>query len=192
MRPEIGRIFSTQFTLSPTRRASVAARTMLAGAWGICCTLILAAPILRSHSFGNAASVLYLSFSRICHQIPDRSFFFCGHPLAVCQRCSGIYFGLFLGSLIGNRFMHRSPQTRRLWILAACIPMSFDVFLSYSGLWHGAGPVRFFTGLWFGGLLSTLLVRGLTELWMEACQRRRSSAGDSPFKKGYSWIQKEC
>ena len=177
--------------LSPMQRASAAARVILAGAWGTCCALILAAPILQSHSFGNAASVLYFSFSRICHQIPDRSFFIYGHPLPVCQRCSGIYLGLLLGSLIGNHFIHRSPQTRRFWILAACIPMSLDVLLSYLGLWDGTGPIRFFTGLWFGGLLSTILVRGLTELWMEV-PRRRSSAGDSPFKKGYSWIQKEC
>lgn len=177
--------------LSPTRRASVAARMVLAGAWGICCTLILAAPILWSHSFGNAASVLYLSFSRICHQIPDRSFFLCGHTLPVCQRCSGIYLGLFLGSLIGNRFIHRSAQIRRFWILAACVPMSLDVLFSYVGVWHGTGLMRFVTGLWFGGLLSTVLVRGLTELWLEI-PRRHSSAGNSPFKKGYSWIQKEC
>jgi len=171
--------------------ASVFARIMLAGAWGIFCTMILATPILLAYSWREAASVLYLSFSSICHQIPDRSFLVLGYSLPVCHRCSGIYLGLFLGSLIENRFVHRSPRARRVWILAACIPMLFDVVLSYSGLWLGTGLTRFFTGLCFGSLISTLLVRGVTEVLMDAPWRRRA-IDYSTFKKGYSWIRKEC
>ena len=46
--------------------------------------------------------------------------------------------------------------------------------------------------LGFGGsLISILLVQGITELLTQS-QWRCTDAGYSSFKKGYSWIQKEC
>jgi uncharacterized membrane protein len=180
---------SSMFLLN--RSSSVYARIMVAGTWGLFCAMILAAPILLSRSFDRAASVLYFTFSIFCHQIPDRSYSLLGYSLPVCHRCLGIYLGLWLGSLIENRFAHRSPQARREWIFAACAPMLFDAILSYSGLWRGSGNLRFLTGLWFGCLISTLLVRGIEEFLMDA-RRRRLAAAHSSRKKGYSWIQKEC
>jgi uncharacterized membrane protein len=148
-------------------------------------------PILLAHSCHKSASLLHFSFSYICHQIPDRSFFLLGYSLPVCHRCSGIYLGLFLGSLIEIRLAHHSPRARRIFVLAACIPMLVDGLLSYSGLWPGTGLGRFFTGFWFGSLISTLLVRGVVELLTQA-PRRRMAAGCSLLKKGTTWIQKEC
>ncbi len=173
------------------RSAAVSARIMLSAAWGLLCAMILAAPILMFYSCHRAAAVIYFSFSRICHQIPDRSFFFLDHSLPVCHRCSGIYLGLLLGSLIDNRFALRSPSARRAWVFAACIPMLIDGVLSCSGLWHGTGFGRFFTGLWFGCLISSLLVRGAAEFLTDAPWRSWAE-GFSFFKKGYSWTQKEC
>ena len=159
------------------------ARIILAGLWGMICSLAIAAPILLSNSSNTAASFIYLLFSRICHQIPERSFQLFGHPMAVCHRCLGIYIGLFLGSLIKNRFFHRSPQIRRVWIMAAVAPMLLDFCLSFSGLWHSAGIIRFSTGLVFGSLISSLLVRGVSELLHEAPWRQRAN-GDSLIKGG--------
>jgi uncharacterized membrane protein len=148
--------FSTGFHSSP-------ARAMLAGTWGVVCALTLAAPILAAHSWHRAAALLYLSYASVCHQIPERSFSFCGYPLAVCHRCSGIYLGLFLGSLAGNPDMPRSPQTRRLRVLAAITPLLLDVLLPRIGLWVSTTPSRFLTGLILGTLISSLLLRGLAE-----------------------------
>lgn len=164
---------------------SVSARIMLAGAWGLFCAMILAAPILLSYSCHRAASILYFSFSNICHQIPDRSFFILGYPLPVCHRCTGIYLGLLLGSLIVIRFVHQSLHVRRTWILAACIPMLIDFALSYSGIWIGNVYSRFFTGLFFGYLISALLVHGAVE-FLTDMPWRRLVARYSPLKKGYS------
>lgn len=36
-------------------------------------------------------------FYGVCHQLPDRSFFINGSPMAVNSRCFGIFFGLFAG-----------------------------------------------------------------------------------------------
>jgi len=143
------------------------ARVALAATWGVLCALPLAAPILVSHSCRRAASVAYLFFFCICHQIPERSFTISGHPLAVCHRCFGIYLGLFLGSLIDNHFVHRSPQVRRFLVLAAGIPLLLDVLMPFAGLWTSSSMSRFFTGLLLGTLISPLLVRGVQEFLNE-------------------------
>jgi uncharacterized membrane protein len=162
---------------------SFAPRLMIAGVWGVICVLTLAAPILLSSSYSTASSFLYLIFSGVCHQIPERSFLLSGHSLAVCHRCFGIYIGFFLGSLIENRCIHRSPQIRRLWTMVAISPLLLDVVLSFSGFWHGTGIIRFFTGLIFGGLISSLLVRGVVELLHET-PLRQLAGGGSYFKGG--------
>jgi uncharacterized membrane protein len=156
---------------------SFAFRLMLTGVWGTICTLTIAAPILLSYSYNTASAFLYVCFSGLCHQIPERSFLLSGHSLAVCHRCFGIYIGFFLGSLNENRFIHRSPQIRRLWTMAAIAPLLLDALLSFSGIWHSAGLMRFFTGFIFGALIAPLLVRGVAELLHEAPWRRLADGG---------------
>ncbi|MGP8023768.1 MAG: DUF2085 domain-containing protein [Methanobacterium sp.] len=36
----------------------------------------------------------------ICHRLPERTFKIRGHYFPVCARCTGIYFGMFLGYLV--------------------------------------------------------------------------------------------
>ncbi len=38
-----------------------------------------------------------LLFGQLCHQLPARSFWVAGQPMAVCIRCFGIYSGLLFG-----------------------------------------------------------------------------------------------
>jgi uncharacterized membrane protein len=166
----------TQSSINP-------ARALLAGVWGILCLSAIAAPVLAAHAHHSAAAVFYLIFSRVCHQIPERSFMVSAYALAVCHRCAGIYLGLFLGALAGNLFIHRSPRTRRIWVLAAIIPLWLDALLPYTGLWSSTDISRFLTGMLFGVIASSLLVRGLTELLQEVSWRR-FSIRDPHFKGG--------
>src|SRR5699024_9330561 len=46
-------------------------------------------------------------FHGLCHQIPERSFWINGQPMAVCSRCFGIYAG-FLAGLISAFFIGAS------------------------------------------------------------------------------------
>jgi uncharacterized membrane protein len=156
------------------RSTSSASRAILICIWGTLCLCIIGAPWLAAQSFYAAASALYLLFSRICHQMPDRSFVLFGHSLAVCHRCSGIYIGMFLGCFVEIPAMHRRTQVRRWMILAALIPISIDLFAPMAGLWHNTVFGRFFTGLLFGALVSSLLVRGFSEFLCDAPWQRRS------------------
>src|SRR5688572_9617755 len=62
--------------------------------------LIVAAPLFSINGLSTASTPLYMFFSFICHQIPDRSLYLGGHQLAVCSRCFGVYFGLLAGILL--------------------------------------------------------------------------------------------
>jgi uncharacterized membrane protein len=141
-------------------------------AWLVVCLCIIAAPILVSHACLVSASVLYLLFSGICHQIPERSFLLLGYPLAVCQRCFGIYVGLLIGGGLAIRWMHQSARRRRFWVLCAVFPMALDGFVSLAGIWSGTALSRWSTGLIFGALISSLVLHGVIEFVREAPWRR--------------------
>src|SRR5215813_8783611 len=61
--------------------------------------LILAAPWLMADRHFMASATLYQGFSAVCHQIPERSFYFRGYPMGVCSRCVSIYAGFAAGLL---------------------------------------------------------------------------------------------
>jgi len=43
-----------------------------------------------------------ISYGRVCHQAPLKSFSVNGWLFLVCARCTGIYFGVFLGMLLST------------------------------------------------------------------------------------------
>jgi len=139
-------------------------RLLAALFWSILFLPILGAPILASRAHFGPASWIYLVFSNVCHQMPDRSFFIAGFPLAICQRCTGIYLGFILGSLFRNPFLYRSTGIRRLWILASTLPLIIDALLPFAGIGTESAESRFLTGLLFGTMLSSLLLHGIMEL----------------------------
>jgi len=136
--------------------------------WGLLSLMIVAPPLLAAHGYNFAATVLYVFFSAICHQSPDRVFTLFDWPFAVCHRCTGIYLGFFLGALprISRKFPY--PDMQRTWILAALVPLAFDVFAPYCEIWKNTIWSRFLTGLAFGIGTSVLLLQGLAEFVAEA------------------------
>ncbi len=145
-------------------------RFYLSALWGGLCVAIVAAPALATYSFSNAATVFYLFFSPVCHQIPERSFMFAGHAFAVCHRCFGIYLGLFLGSL-PDPVVYRnvlSLRWRRTWVIGATVPLLLDASLPFFGIWSSTMWSRFASGIAFAVMVSSLLVSGMVELWNHA------------------------
>lgn len=72
-----------------------------------------------------------------CERDPARMVSMGGVPLAVCARCSGIYFGLGAGALLA--WPRLSPRARRSWLIAAALLMLADVVAERAGL-HGSWP----------------------------------------------------
>jgi uncharacterized membrane protein len=125
-------------------------RVAVGSGWAATGLLILAAPWLAAHSHFVASAFLYALFSRICHQVPERSFALAGFPLAVCHRCAGLYLGLLLGCFV--------PGRMPIFLLGgAGLLIGFDIFAPAAGLWANTAVTRFGTGLLFGAVLSSYL-----------------------------------
>jgi uncharacterized membrane protein len=167
------------------RSNSASASAILVAAWGILSVLIWLPPILATLGLNFSASGLYFCFSFICHQAPDRVFVVFGHPLAVCHRCCGIYWGFFLGAFLANPWMHRSPRIRRNWVLAAAFPLAFDALAPFAGFWLNTWWTRLLTGLLFGIVISSLLRQGIAEFIAET-PWRRLAARESRLQGGIS------
>lgn len=105
----------------------------------------------------------------VCHRIPERSFFFGGHQLPLCARCSGTFLGVLLTlvtlTVAGRTRASRLPPPRVLIVLATFVLIwAFDGLNSYLTLYPGAPHLyepqnwlRLATGLLNGLALGTLV-----------------------------------
>lgn len=99
------------------------------------CLAIFAAPIFN---LGG----LYLFFSIICHQLPDRSWHVQGEQLGLCIRCTSISIGFLVGLIsIGapnvRAFKVAVVLSLAQWLLAVTF-LDSEVLRALSGLLLGA------------------------------------------------------
>lgn len=133
------------------------------------CVLFILAPYLAHFGFKTHSGIIYIFFSKICHQQADRSFFIYGKQLAVCSRCTAIYLGFFVGTLLQMALSmtkkHLHPS--RILLLLAMIPISADLSLTFFGIWENTFFTRFITGTILGSIVSFYIVPGLENIFME-------------------------
>jgi uncharacterized membrane protein len=144
---------------------------------------LLGAPWLRSRSFGGSGFI-YACFAPVCHQIPARSFFLWGYPLAVCARCFGVYTG-FAGGVLLYPFLRgwkapRLPRLKTLVLFSA--PIVFDTAGNFLRIWDTGGILRFLTGIFWGLILPFYFLTGLAELFAfpRTPSSQNSTRSDSP------------
>ena len=149
--------------MEPRSLAWIVYVAAVAAAFGLLGATVLA-PWLATHGSPLAGASLYMGFSRACHQIPDRSFWIFGAPLAVCSRCSALYAGGFLGLLsvpllrgIGR------PAPHRLGLAAAACPLALDVGLGWLGVIENTFWSRGLTGLVLGAATAFYILPGLID-----------------------------
>lgn len=129
-------------------------------------TAIGAAPGMLCSGHPWLAMLFYRGFSLVCHQRPERSLHWCGSPLAVCVRCTGIYTGAILGLLVYPWWRGLAAPTlpARRYLFGALLVLLLDWALGLSGLIRNNVPSRFATGLLLGAIsvfyLFPMLVRG--------------------------------
>lgn len=129
--------------------------------------LIFAAPWLMAQGRAVSALVFYQGFSAICHQLPERSFHFHGHPLGVCSRCTGIYAGFVIGLLL-YPFLRRIDEAgfpSRWWLAAAALPAAIDFAGGALGLFNNTFCSRTATGMIFGAGAAFYLTPGFVSLF---------------------------
>lgn len=133
------------------------------------CAFSLFLPALLTASGWKWGSLTYLIFAPVCHQIAERSFLFGGYPLAVCARCTGLYFGFWIGSLsVGvvpafSRFVLIYPRA----LLLFAVPMLFDL-MTENTHWS-----RFLTGLVAAAPVAILVWKAVEEITAFSTHRVR-------------------
>jgi uncharacterized membrane protein len=146
------------------------------------CSLIISAPLLASSEHKLSSGLIYLFFSKICHQIPERSFFIFGKQLAVCSRCTGLYFGFLLGTILYPFIfnLNRIWIPSRKYLLLALIPITIDVAIRTFDIAENTFASRFVTGLILGTMTAVLVVSGILSIKLSVIPRQIMQWADSP------------
>jgi len=106
-------------------------------------------------------SLVYAASSRVCHQIPARSFHTDHVQWPVCARCSGLYLAAPFGAVAAIALVgYRRPSRATLWWLAiAAIPTAFTLVIEWLGIAHPSNPARFVAAWPLGAAVAWVLVR---------------------------------
>jgi uncharacterized membrane protein len=130
----------------------------------IWCLLLFLPPVASLLNAPLIAEQSYKIYSRICHQYDSHSLHLFGEKLAVCARCSTIYFGFFFGVLLSPLISKKFSQNSH-WLLIALVPMLLDVVGSWLGVHESTLVLRILTGSLFG--VATGII--LTPYFIEGC-----------------------
>lgn len=135
-------------------------------------SLIVVAPLAAASGHNEIAGAIYHAFSPLCHQRPDRSYFLDGHPLGVCSRCTGIYFGFALTLLAYPlvRSLRTTTAPARKWLFLAALPLAIDFSLTFFGIWDNTHTSRLLTGLLLGSVAVFYIMPGIVDLSLRALQ----------------------
>jgi len=146
--------------------------------------VIFLPPWLMATGHQFSAISLYRGLSGICHQIPERSFHLLGFPLAVCSRCTGIYFGFVIGLALYPFCRSLGDQTipSRVWLAIGALPMLIDFGGDVVGLFNNTFFSRTATGLLVGVVATFFLLPA----WVGIAGPRSSKPSEHSFKEHYS------
>lgn len=97
-----------------------------------------------------AAVIIFSIGGVICHQRPERSFFWGTHQFPVCARCTGLYVSAGLGILgwiaikSSTRWRSRpiDPRAARSFLIAAAVPTMISLATGILGAWDGSNLTR--------------------------------------------------
>lgn len=95
-------------------------------------------------------AIIYSIGGVICHQRPERSFFWAGHQLPVCARCTGLYLSAAAGLLAwfavkaarSWRPITIDPRIALRVIAIAAVPTALSLASGAVGAWDGSNLTR--------------------------------------------------
>jgi uncharacterized membrane protein len=129
-------------------------------------SLIIGAPLALDAGHPFWGLTIYQAFSYVCHQIPERSFFVAGHKFAVCSRCTGLYAGFAVATLVYPvvKSLRQTEAPARKWLFIAAAPLAIDFSIGYLGIWDNTHFSRFTTGALLGAVSVFYVMPGLMDL----------------------------
>ena len=105
-------------------------------------------------------------YSPVCHQIPYKSIELNGINFLVCARCSGIYFGGLLSSMI-FLFSSRNYSLKVNYLFIAAIPMVLDVILHSTGIYTYSKVIALITGFLFGFVVVSFILFSIEKILLK-------------------------
>jgi len=138
---------SRMMRATPGAAVGVLACALVAGV-----AIVLAAPTLPRWP----AAIVYGLASIVCHQRPERSFYWGTVQFAVCARCTGLYAGAAIGALAALAAGHARlaaavPRLPPALVLAA-VPTAATVAAEWAGMWATSHAARAWAGVPLGAI----------------------------------------
>ncbi len=127
--------------------------------------------------YAKWGTVVYLTCHGLCHQMPERSYFWNGTQMAVCHRCIGIYGGALLGLIIYpfTPFFRKGTFPSLRLFLIFIIPVALDLFGETLRIYPGHPYIRTLTGALAAFICSFYAVPGLEEFLKLIAGNKQSS-----------------
>ena len=122
---------------------------------------------------GLFLSVIFVIGAVICHQKPERSFFWGDQQFPVCARCTGLYvsgaiglFGWWVVKLVkGWRPVPVRPERALRLIVIAALPTAVSLAAAAIGAWDGSNVTRALfaipLGVSAGGIVAAVAAKDL-------------------------------
>jgi uncharacterized membrane protein len=141
-------------------------------------SLIIGAPIALQTGHPSWGLTIYGAFSYVCHQIPERSFFIGGHQFAVCSRCTGLYAGFTVATVVYPlvRSLRQTEAPPRKWLFIAAAPLALDFTVGFLGIWESTHSSRFATGALLGAVAVFYVMPGLMDLSLREWGAKRQTS----------------
>lgn len=128
--------------------------------------LLIVSPVFFINlGLDKVAEAIYLYFSPLCHQIDSRSFHINGIKLAVCSRCSSIYFGVLIGVLLfpivgRNNFVGKGNLLLLIGLFPSVVEFLLEKFIGIEII-----SFKFFSSLLLGGIVGVVLTRQIIDMF---------------------------
>ena len=72
-------------------------------------------PLAKASGHPLIGEFLFRIYTPLCHQLPERSFFVCGHQVGFCHRCAAMYSSIVVaGLLFGLLRRHIRPTSLKI------------------------------------------------------------------------------
>jgi len=109
----------------------------------------VAIPVMMAMGLQSVAEPLFASYRLICHQLPYRTFFLMGHPMAMCQRDVAIYGTMAAAGIVFALTGGRWRPLPWRWYFTLLLPMAMDGTTQLFGLRESNWELRLLTGALF-------------------------------------------